>query len=110
MKYLYNSWGQHIATENNDLLYSPSGRIIGRFLGECGIFVNLEGKYLGEILCLNRLVYDRNSKYLQNSFGAVSLSRALHEHMRNEGTVANYGPLVLPPGFEDVRFDEQKLA
>ena len=60
MKFLFNSKGQHIANEVNGQLHAPTGENIGHFLQDYGIFIDMKGRYLGEVLYENRLLYNRN--------------------------------------------------
>ncbi|MGE5548924.1 MAG: hypothetical protein ACM3ZC_00130 [Bacteroidota bacterium] len=102
MNFLYDSRGQHVASEVNGLLYTAAGRNIGRYLDKYGVFVDLEGRYLGEILCINRLVQDRNSRYRGMSLGASSSRGVLRLYERPRGC----SPLPLPPGFEDIHLQD----
>jgi hypothetical protein len=53
MKYLFNSKGQHIANLVGDQLHDPSGKNIGHYLSDQGFFIDISGRYMGE------LVYER---------------------------------------------------
>lgn len=69
MEYLFNSKGKHIATFSNGLLYNSIGRNIGCYLNNEKIFIDLQGRYLGEIINTNRLAYCVNSCYDNSNFG-----------------------------------------
>ena len=56
MQALFNSKGYHIANFNNNQLYNTSGDNIGHYLDSYQIFIDMDGKYLGEILYKNRLI------------------------------------------------------
>lgn len=56
MQYLFNSHGQHIASFVNGQLHEPTGRNIGHFMESHGIFIDMRGRYLGEIVAENRLM------------------------------------------------------
>jgi|SRR5690242_16013653 len=70
MRPLYDSRGTHIANAVNDQLHSPSGANIGHFLKHEAIFVDMRGRYLGEIVMGNRLMRSRKSKYVGVNFGS----------------------------------------
>ena len=70
MIHLYDSEGQHIATLDSSQLYSVFGRHIGEYLDDAGIFVDLEGRYLGEIVQNDRLLDDPTSPFHEQTFPA----------------------------------------
>ncbi len=74
MKHLFDSKGRHIANLDGTDLYAPGGRHVGRQVQE-GVFADLEGKYLGEVVSDDRLVYDPASPHLGTNFGAVAERR-----------------------------------
>lgn len=78
---LYNSQGRHIANFVSGYLYAASGEHIGRYLEGEGIFVDLHGRYLGEIVAQNRLMYKPSSPYRTTNFGSVGYL----------GSIGNYG-------------------
>ncbi|MGE5529451.1 MAG: hypothetical protein ACM3X6_09970 [Patescibacteria group bacterium] len=94
----FNSRGKYIAAEIEGRLYSAAGRHVGRRVDKYGIFVDLAGRYLGEILCANRLARNRGSRFLQTSFGACKHAEARPAVARPR----DYSPVILPPGYEDV--------
>lgn len=47
---LHGSYGKHIANFVNGQLYDIHGRNISRYLPDKGIFIDMHGCYLGEIL------------------------------------------------------------
>ncbi len=98
MKHLYNSKGQHIATEQDGRLYTPMGRSIGHFVSEYGIFIDMRGRYLGEIMYDNRLLYNRYSPFRSTPFGIWGDYGTITSH----GAPGKLGPIGLPSGFEDV--------
>ena len=70
MKYLFDSKGRHIANFINNQLYAPTGENIGHYLEKEEIFIDFSGRYLGEIILDNRLMYNRSSPTsLRNSSG-----------------------------------------
>lgn len=78
---LHDSHGKHIANFVNGELHDTHGRNIGHFLDREGIFIDMRGKYLGEIVDENRLLYNKNSPYKSISFGIYG----------NYGNIGNYG-------------------
>ena len=56
LKQLYDSKGQPVAAAQDDTLFALDGSVIGLYLGNLRIFVDLDGHYLGEIAFGNRLV------------------------------------------------------
>ena len=68
--HLYDSDGQHIATLDSSQLYSVSGRHVGAYSDDEGIFIDLHGRYLGEIVQNDRLFDDRTSPFHEQTFPA----------------------------------------
>lgn len=78
---LHDSHGKHVANFVNGQLHDTHGRNIGHFLEREGIFIDMNGRYLGEIVDKKRLLYRNNSPYKFVSFGIYG----------NYGNVGNYG-------------------
>ena len=57
MKFLMDSRGEYIASVIDRRLYSPAGDNIGHFLPELDIFIDQSGRYLGEIVSGDRLMF-----------------------------------------------------
>ena len=72
MEYLFDSKGNHIANLVNGHLHDPSGQNIGHFLSNEKILIDMRGKYLGEIVQGNRLLFNKTSPYLNVNFGHTS--------------------------------------
>ena len=68
MMHLYDSEGRHIANLDTGQLYSVSGRHVGAYMDDEGIFIDLEGRYLGEIVQNDRLLEDRTSPFHEQTF------------------------------------------
>ena len=100
IKYLFNSHGKHIANLSNDQLHAPAGGNIGHFLKNQGIFIDMSGRYLGEIIYDNRLVYNQSSTHRNVSYG----NYGNYGNTGNYGNPGNYGSLGLPSGYIDVQF------
>jgi hypothetical protein len=97
-KHLYNSKGQHIAIEQDGRLYSRSGRNIGHFVPEYGIFIDMRGRYVGETMYDNRLLYNRYSPFRTTAFGTWGASGAIDP----VGQPGKQGAIGIPHGYEDV--------
>ena len=98
MKFLCDSRGQHIANEVNGQLHAPTGQNIGHFIQQHGIFIDMNGRYLGEIVCDNRLMYNMSSPYRSMSFG----SYGNYGNVGNYGNPVNYGSIGSIGGFKDI--------
>jgi len=81
MEFLFNSKGRHIANFVNGQLHAPRGKNIGHYLESYKIFIDMRGKYLGEIVSQDRLMYNRNSQHKNVNYGNYG----------NYGNVGNYG-------------------
>lgn len=92
MEYLYDSKGKHIANLVNAHLHAPSGQNIGHFLSNEKIMIDMHGKYLGEIVQSNRLLYNKTSSYQNVIFGSYG----------NYGNPGNCGSIGIPGGYRDV--------
>lgn len=98
MERLFNSRGKHIANFSNGQLYSPHGQNIGHLLDDRGIFIDMHGHYLGEIVASDRLMRKRNSPYKNMNFG----NRGNHGNIGNHGNPGNRGAIGRIAGYEDV--------
>jgi hypothetical protein len=98
VQYLFNSRGQHIANFVSGQLHAPTGQNIGHYLESQSIFIDMQGRYLGEIVCENRLMYRRNSPHRSVNYG----SYGNYGNVGNYGNPGNYGSIGTPGGFEDV--------
>lgn len=96
--YLFDSRGKHIANLVNDQLHAPSGQNIGHFRKAEGIFIDMHGKYLGEIVNDNRLLYNRSSPYKSTHFG----NYGNYGNTGNYGNPGNAGVVGRPGGYDDV--------
>jgi hypothetical protein len=98
MQFLFNSYGEHIANLVNGQLHSPRGQNIGHYINEDNIFIDMRGKYLGEIMNDDRLLYNQYSPYKNVNYGNYG----------NYGNVGNYGNpgrkgrIGLYSGYKDV--------
>jgi hypothetical protein len=104
VKRLHDISGKHIANVVRDQLHSPEGKNVGHFLERYDIFIDMSGRYLGEIYSENRLLFNRNSAYKTMNFGAYGN----YGNVGNYGNPGNIGRIGSPYGFEDV--DPSKLS
>jgi hypothetical protein len=98
MEPLFNSKGQHIANFVNGQLHAPTGQNIGHYLENEGIFIDMSGRYLGEIVQTNRLMYNRSSPYKDMTYANFGN----FGNAGNYGNPGNYGNIGTVDGFEDV--------
>ena len=90
MKYLFNSRGAYIVNLVGDQLHAPTGENIGHYFSDHGFFIDMSGRYLGEILYGNRLMFNPATPYRSTTFGVYG----------NYGNTGNYGPF---PGLFGLR-------
>ncbi|GJG88788.1 hypothetical protein tb265_40570 [Gemmatimonadetes bacterium T265] len=101
MKRLFNSRGQHIANESGGRLYAPAGGNVGRQIDGAGIFVDLNGRYLGEVVYGDRLLSDQSSGYRATNFGNAGTTGSIG----NAGDPGSHGAIGVPGGYEDIAPD-----
>jgi hypothetical protein len=68
MQFLFDSQGRHVANEVSGRLHSPAGKNVGHFESAAGVFVDLDGRYLGEVVRANRLMENRKSPHREAAF------------------------------------------
>ena len=98
MTFLFNSLGDHIANEVDGHLHSPTGENIGHFLSQFGIFIDMKGDYLGEIVQGNRLMYRHHSPHRSVNYGVYGD----YGNCGNHGNPGNHGSIGMIPDYEDV--------
>ena len=98
MRFLFDSRGQHIANEVDGQLHAPTGENIGHFLQDYNIFIDMSGRYLGEVLCENRHLYNRSSSHLSSNFGAYGN----YGNAGNYGSPGNDGSIGAIGGYDDI--------
>ncbi|MBU1340651.1 MAG: hypothetical protein KKE44_19590 [Proteobacteria bacterium] len=98
MEFLFNSKGQHIANFVNGQLHAPTGKNIGHYMEPQGIFIDMSGRYLGEIVNKNRLMYNRSSLNKNANYG----NYGNYGNVGNYGNPGNYGSIGTIGGYEDV--------
>lgn len=98
MQFLFNSRGQHIANLVNGQLHSTSGNNIGHYLPDQKIFIDMSGKYLGEVVYKNRLMYNQMTPYKNVNFGVYGN----YGNVGNYGNPGNFGYIGSLPGYDDI--------
>lgn len=101
-RFLFDSRGRHIAVVMERQLFNRSGRNIGQYLPQYGIFVDRDGRYLGDVVRSDRLLYNLLSPYCTTNFGGQRTSnatvRAVQEDEQREdiGRIVGYIDLAPP--------------
>lgn len=98
MEFLFNSNGQHIANFVNGQLHAPSGQNIGHYMENQNIFIDMSGRYLGEIIQNNRLMYNLSSPHKSVNYG----SYGNYGNVGNYGNPGNYGSFGLIGGYDNI--------
>lgn len=98
MQFLFDSKGKHIANFVNGQLHAPTGQNIGHYMKNEKIFIDMSGKYLGEIVMTDRLMYNRSSSYRSVNFG----SYGNYGNVGNYGNPGNHGAIGTIAGYQDV--------
>jgi hypothetical protein len=101
MKYLFNSRGQHIANLVGDQLHAPTGENIGHYLSDEKFFIGMSGRYLGEILYDDRLMFNRATPHRSTNFGVYGN----YGNTGNYGNPGNHGSIGAVGGYDDVAAD-----
>lgn len=98
MIHLHDSHGKHIANLVKNQLHDVHGKNIGHYLLNKRIFIDMRGRYLGEIVDGNRLLYRNNSQYKSVNFGSYG-------NYGNVGSYGNYGNIgsCSYAGYSDVK-------
>ena len=101
MQFLFDSRGRHVANEVNGRLHSPTGKNVGHLLSTLGVFVDLEGHYLGEVVQANRLMENRKSPHKATAFSC----NGDYGDAGNYGSPGSPGSLGKVAGHTDVKAD-----
>jgi hypothetical protein len=102
LKFLFNSSGKHIANSINGQLHATNGRNIGHYIEGEDIFIDMDGRYLGEIVYDNRLLYRNNSPHRSVNYG----NHGNYGSVGNYGNPGNHGSIGSVGGFVDVTEDK----
>lgn len=68
-------------------LHAPTGQNIGHYLSDQGFFIDMSGRYLGEIVHGNRLMFNRANPYISRNFGAYGN----YGNPGNQGSIGTIG-------------------
>lgn len=98
VQYLFDSKGKHIANFVNGQLYAPTGQNIGHYMKKQEIFIDMSGRYLGEIVMRDRLMFKLSSPYRSMSFG----SYGNYGNIGNYGNPGNHGSVGIIGGYRDI--------
>ena len=98
MQYLFNSKGKHIANFVDGRLHAPDGPNIGHYLKKEGIFVDMAGRYLGEIIRNDRLMVNVSSPHKSTTFSDFGT----HSSAGSYGNPGNHSSIGRVSGYEDV--------
>lgn len=98
---LYNSRGRHIANIVSGRLHATGGRNIGHPMQDGAFFIDMRGRYLGEIVGGNRLMSKRSSPHRNINYG----SRGNYGNVGNYGNPGNIGSSGTIAGYDDVPED-----
>lgn len=98
MDYLFDSRGRHIANLVNGQLHAPTGQNIGHSLKGQNVFIDMNGRYMGEIVHKNRLMYCSSSPHRSVNYG----NYGNYGNAGNYGNPGNYGSIGSVGGFTDL--------
>lgn len=104
LELLYDSKGRHVATLMERYIHGVDGACIGYYHTRHGVFVDLDGRYLGEIVYGDRLMYNLLSVHCTATFEA-------RPHRRRIEVVADPGcrePIVRISRYVDI--DPKRLT
>lgn len=104
MKYLFNSHGKHIANFAGGQLHSTNGKNIGHYLENYKVFIDMKGKYLGEIVFENRLLYNTQNGFQGTNFGVYGN----YGNIGNYGNPGNIGSIGSISGFRNIEIESLK--
>jgi hypothetical protein len=101
MQFLFDSRGNHVANEVNGRLHSPAGKNVGHLMAKLGVFVDLGGRYLGEVVRANRLMENHRSPHKETAFSC----NGDYGNAGNYGSPASPGKVGKVAGHGDVEVD-----
>lgn len=78
--------------------YAPTGQNIGHYMESEKIFIDMSGRYLGEIVLSNRLMYNRSSPHKNANYG----NYGNYGNVGNYGNPGNHGNIGTIGGYENV--------
>ncbi|MCC6456498.1 MAG: hypothetical protein IT328_16195 [Caldilineaceae bacterium] len=98
MQYLFNSKGEHIANFVNGRLHAPTGKNIGHYLDKEQIFIDMDGRYLGEIIYNDRLMANVSSPHKSKTFSDYGT----HSSAGNLGNPGTHSSIGKVSGYDDI--------
>jgi hypothetical protein len=104
MKYLFDFNGKYIANVENGQLHATTGKNIGHLVPYYNIFIDMAGKYLGEIIYKNRFLFNKNNAFQDVNFG-------VYGNLGNVGKYdnpGNYGSMETISGYCDIEIETLK--
>lgn len=104
MKFLFDSRGRHIANFVNGQLHATGGKNIGHYLENYKIFIDMKGRYLGEIILENRLLYNNQNSWKGTNFGIYGN----YGNVGNYGNPGNFGSVGHVSGYRDIEIEKLK--
>lgn len=104
MKFLFDYKWNHIANVVNGELHGTTGKNIGHLMRYYNFFIDMKGKYLGEIIYKNRIIFNKNIACQSINFG-------VYGNLGNVGNYCNpvnYGSIETISGYSDIEFEKLK--
>lgn len=104
MKFLFDYKGNHIANVVNGELHGTTGKNIGHLMRYYNFFIDMKGKYLGEIIYKNRFLFNKNIACQSINFG-------VYGNLGNVGNYCNpgnYGSIETISGYSDIEIEKLK--
>jgi hypothetical protein len=98
MRYLFDSKGRHIANLVEDQIFTASGAHVGHWLAHLEIFIDLDGRYLGELFHEDRLLYYEHSRHREAVYGDLGGDR----DVAGSGSLEGRSRILMPCGCADV--------
>lgn len=98
MNFLFDSQGRHLANAVDGQLHAPTGENIGHFVEADGIYVDMLGQYLGEVVLENRLLSKKTSPLRFTNYGELGD----FGNAGNFGDPGEAGTIGIPSEYEDV--------
>jgi hypothetical protein len=98
MRCLFDSNGRHIANLVEDQLFTAAGIHAGHWLEHREIFIDVDGRYLGELFHEDRLLYDERSRDRDAVYGDHGDGR----DAAGTGSLEGRSRILMPSGCADI--------
>lgn len=98
MQLLFDSRGTFIATEEGGHLHSRAGGNIGHYRQSERIYIDLLGRYLGEIVLGNRLLDNRRSPFRKAGLAV----QGTYDSIGSIGNPGSAGAIEPQDGYADI--------